>query len=706
MVRTAVGDPKAEFRDEDQFRAIEHVVNVQTPLLVVERTGWGKSLVYFIAAKIRRERQAKAGPALLVTPLLSLMRNQLAAAARMGVVAATINSSMQAEEVEATIARVLNKNDVDILLVSPERLDNQRFMDEVLVPIAPRVPLFVVDEAHCMSDWGHDFRPDYQRIRRILNFLPATVPILATTATANDRVVIDLDKMIPRKLTTLRGTLARPKLALQTIALRSVAERVAWLAETIPALEGSGIVYVLTRRDAKFVANWLRSVGIAAESYVGGGRGEGDDDTEAAGESSGDPRVIVEQKLLKNEIKVVVATMALGMGFDKSDLRFVLHYQRPGSVVTYYQQVGRAGRDGRGARGVLLSGVEDERITDYFIENAFPAREEVNEVIGALEKSQHGLTEFDLLQRLNLRSGRLKQALKLLAVEDPNPIVKIGSRWQRTTQDLSPDFWARVDRLTEIRKGEQAEVARYANERGCLMHFLQAALDDPYAKPCGECATCVPNLRLPVKATDETLLKAAAFVKRTFIPIAVRKQLPAKCNLPQFGWDFKIIPEELRSESGLALSWYRYGEVGELVHEQRYSANPPHFSDGMAAAAVAMIEKTLKGKAAYVTCIPSLGHPDVVPNLAKRIAADLALPFYPIVTKTKITRPQKEMLNSQQQAQNLDGAFAVVFPAELVGKPLLLVDDICNSGWTFAIVSLLLRQAGSGPVHPIALAKS
>jgi ATP-dependent DNA helicase RecQ len=704
LVKAAVGNPNADFRDEDQFTAINHLVNVGTPLLVVQRTGWGKSLVYFIAAKLLRERRSNSAPALLITPLISLMRNQLEAAKRMGISAETINSTMDTAEVEATVARVISNKSVDILLISPERLDNTKFMEEVLIPLAPSVPLFVVDEAHCMSDWGHDFRPDYQRIRRILKFLPPTVPVLATTATANDRVVEDLIQMIPGKLTTIRGSLLRKGLTLQAIALPRTQQRLAWLAEIIPTMEGSGIVYVLTRRHAKFVTAWLQSSGIKAESYMGG-RNESEADTDENAHTGEDPRVIIEQKLLNNELKVVVATMALGMGFDKADLRFVIHYQRPASVVTYYQQVGRAGRDGKGAFGILLSGAEDDQITDYFINNAFPSKEEVKEVIQSLDLSRHGLSEYDLLQRLNLSTNRLRQTLKLLAVEDPNPIIKSDGRWQRTTQDLAPDFWTRVERLTKIRKTEQAETAAYAAEKRCLMRFLQASLDDPHAGDCGECANCNPKISLPNNPSDETLINARTFVRRSFIPIAVHKQLPAKSELPLYGWSFKKIPDHLRAEPGMALAWYRFGDLGDIVHAQRYCENP-HFSDALATAAATMIERTFNGKALYITCIPSLGHPNLVPNLAQRIAAQLKIPFHPVVTKTRITNAQKEMFNSQQQAQNLDGAFAVELPEELYGAPLILIDDICNSGWTFAIAALLLKQAGSGAVFPVALAKS
>ena len=352
LLRAGTGQPDAAFR-RGQEDAIRNVVEGPGRMLVVQRTGWGKSSVYFIAAKLLRE--ADRGPALLVSPLLALMRNQLAAAERMGVRSATIDSTNKDgwEEVERDVV----EGRVDILLISPERLGNQRFVERVLEVVSDRISLFVVDEAHCVSDWGHDFRPDYRRIGRIVQGMPPNLRLLATTATANDRVVEDIRAVFGRSLPISRGSLDRPSLALQTIRMRGQAERMAWLAEVLPTLPGTGIVYALTIRDAEQVAAWLRSCGIRAQSYTG---------------STGQDRPALEQALLDNELKVLVATSALGMGFDKPDLGFVIHYQAPGSVVAYYQQVGRAGRALDRAFGVLLAGAEDTNITSWFIDTAFP----------------------------------------------------------------------------------------------------------------------------------------------------------------------------------------------------------------------------------------------------------------------------------------------------------------------------------------------
>ena len=387
LLRLGTQNLGAAFRD-DQEQAIQHVVDGRGRLLVVQKTGWGKSSVYFIATKLLREDGM--GPAILISPLLALMRNQIAAAERMGVRAVTINSENRDDwqVVEAALAR----NEVDILLISPERLANEHFRMEVLAPIAARISLLVVDEAHCISDWGHDFRPHYRFIERILRTMPANLRVLATTATANNRVLDDLQVVLGPNLTVSRGGLGRPSLLLQTMRIPSQVARMAWLATHLPNMEGSGIVYTLTVRDAVQIAGWLQSRGIQAEAYSG---------------ETGERRVELENALLENRVKALVATTALGMGFDKPDLAFVIHYQTPGSVVAYYQQVGRAGRALNAAHAVLLSGAEETDITDFFIESAFPSRDEVAVVLSALQGSPDGLSIPQLMPLVNARRGRI-----------------------------------------------------------------------------------------------------------------------------------------------------------------------------------------------------------------------------------------------------------------------------------------------------------
>ena len=409
LLRIGSGVADATFR-AGQEDAIRHVVEGRSKLLVVQKTGWGKSFVYFIATKLMRE--GGAGPALLISPLLSLMRNQIAAAERMGVRAVTINSSNP--DLWKDVEQQIHNDDIDILLISPERLANENFVENVLPDMAGRVSMLVIDEAHCISDWGHDFRPDYRRIERIAQNLPPNVQMLGTTATANNRVMDDLREVLGPNIDVMRGELSRPSLLLQTLTLPGQAERLAWLAERLPEIDGSGIIYTLTRRDAKMVASWLRSRGLNVQAYMGG----------ASNQEEREGKERMEDDLLANRVKALAATPALGMGFDKPDLAFVIHYQTPQSVVHYYQQVGRAGRGLDAAYGVLLSGAEDTEITDFFIRGAFPTLEEVQQVITALEQAPAGLSVPELLQAVNVRQGRIEQTVKLLSLEVPAPIAR------------------------------------------------------------------------------------------------------------------------------------------------------------------------------------------------------------------------------------------------------------------------------------------
>jgi ATP-dependent DNA helicase RecQ len=486
LLRLGSGLPNAKFR-EGQEESIRHVVEGRGRLLVVQNTGWGKSFVYFIATKLLRE--AGAGPALLISPLLALMRNQIAAAERMGVRAVTINSDNQDDW--DNVGAAIQRNEVDILLISPERLANERFRTEVLAGVAGRIALLVIDEAHCISDWGHDFRPHYRLLERIVRTLPANLRLLATTATANNRVMDDLRTVLGPNLDVSRGDLNRPSLVLQTMRLPSQAERLAWLAAQVTALSGHGIIYTLTVRDAVQVADWLKSRGLNVESYTG---------------ETGDLRPELEQALLENRVKALVATTALGMGFDKPDLAFVIHYQTPGSVVAYYQQVGRAGRALDAAYGVLLSGEEETDITDYFIESAFPTRAEVRSVLEALEAAPAGLSVPELTARVNLSKGRIDKTIALLSLESPAPIAKQDTKWQLTAANLSEAFWQRAERLTTLRRDEQRQMQEYVSLTSGHMEFLIRALD-------GDPGTCrSPALpRLPTTPDPALVRQAVAF---------------------------------------------------------------------------------------------------------------------------------------------------------------------------------------------------
>ena len=676
LLRQGSGLPAAEFRAGQQA-AIRHVVEGAGRLLVVQKTGWGKSFVYFIATKLLRE--GGLGPALLVSPLLSLMRNQLLAAERMGVRAMTIHSGNTDEW--AAVEAAVRGDRVDILLVSPERLANERFRGEVLAEIADRIALLVIDEAHCISDWGHDFRPHYRLIERIVATLPGNLRLLATTATANDRVMDDLATVLGPGLGISRGDLHRPSLALQTLRLPSQAERLAWLAEQLPRLPGHGIVYTLTVRDAEQVADWLDSRGLVVEAYTG---------------ETGERRAELEQALLANRVKALVATTALGMGFDKPDLAFVIHYQTPGSVVAYYQQVGRAGRALDEARGVLLSGEEETDITDYFIDSAFPTRDEVAAVLDALDDAPDGLSVPALLGEVNISKGRVEKTIALLSLESPAPIAKQGTKWQLTAATLGDAFWERAERLTDLRRAEQAQMQAYVSLASGHMEFLIRALD---GEP-GELTR--PDLpALPATVAPALIQDAIAFLRRTSLPIEPRKQWPGD-GMPLWRVSGRIAPA-LQPQPGKALCVWGDAGWGSAVRQGRHRDR--RFADDLVDACRELVaEWDPQPAPGWVTCLPSLRHPDLLPDFARRLAEALGLPFAPVLLRVEPRPEQRAMANSTQQARNVDGAFALERKV-VNGEPVLLVDDTVDSRWTLTVAAWLLRSHGSGEVWPLVLAR-
>ncbi|NET56013.1 MAG: RecQ family ATP-dependent DNA helicase [Symploca sp. SIO2E6] len=676
----ALNNPTADFRD-GQWEAIAALIENKSRLLVVQRTGWGKSLVYFLATRLLRDQGA--GFTLLISPLLALMRNQIAAAERIGIKAATINSS-NTDEWELVQSQLL-AGKVDILLISPERLANQEFRETILLPISQRIGLFVVDEAHCISDWGHDFRPDYRRIVRILQALPRNIPALATTATANNRVVDDIIAQLGSNIQVFRGSLIRDSLKLQNIHLPSPAARMAWLAENIPKISGSGIIYTLTVRDAERVAMWLKIQGIEAKAYH-----SKLDNTE---------REVLEDQLIDNNIKALVATTALGMGFDKPDLGFVIHYQRPSSVVHYYQQVGRAGRAVEQAYGILLSGNEDDDITDYFIRTAFPPEAHTQQVLHTLNQADDGFSMPQLEQQLNLSRGQIEKVLKLLSLESPAPVTKQGSKWYATPIDYQPDT-DKIEYLTQIRRQEQAQMQEYMASQQCLMAFLARALDDPKPIPCGKCTVCVGYPLLPETYSMERVNQAIQYLRCSNHIIEPRKQWPSQA-LPNYGFSGNI-PAKLRAEEGMALSLWGDAGWGELVRQGKYQDH--RFDEALVRGALETIQRWQPQPfPTWVTCVPSLNRPELVPNFAQRLAKMLSLPFVPVVRKVRQTQLQKMMNNSYQQAHNLDGTFEVdSWPG--MGGSVFLVDDMVDSRWTFTMIAALLRHSGSGQVFPLALA--
>ena len=670
LLRELAG-PDARFR-EHQLEAVRDLVADRQRVLCVQRTGWGKSAVYFLATALGRE--AGAGPTLIVSPLLALMRNQIAAAERLGIRAHTVNSTNR--DAWEEVRELLEADAVDVLLISPERLNNPQFRAGMLPLFAERVGLLVVDEAHCISDWGHDFRPDYRRIAEMLERLPEGVPVLCTTATANDRVVADVEEQLSvgraAGLRTYRGPLGRTSLRFEVVDLPGQADRLAWLATKLPELPGSGIVYTLTKRDAELVAEWLSGHGIAAEGY--------------SGDSATEDRVAVEERLLRNDLKAVVATSALGMGYDKPDLGFVVHYQAPGSVIAYYQQVGRAGRAIDRAEVVLLRGREDRRIQDFFIEQAFPRREHVDRILERV--ADGGATTQELMAEVNLGKGRVEAMLKVLDVE--GAVARDGSRWLGRADSQWHYDAERYERITALRRREQAAMAQLGADGRCLMRALQEELDDPAPQDCGRCSVCAgPRHDGPLD--PELVREASLHLRSRPLVLEVKKMAPDAEGA------MRKIPDAVRAEEGRALARLGDGGWDPLVQAGRKAGR---FDDDLVAAAAEVV-RGWGVRVAWVAAIPSHRSGELVPGFARALAERLGIAFAPVLERVADGPPQREMANSHQQVANVRGRFAVT--AAPPPGPGLLVDDIRFSGWTLAMVAGQLRGKGAEAVYPLAL---
>ncbi|OBK88507.1 RecQ family ATP-dependent DNA helicase [Mycolicibacter sinensis] len=674
--------PDARLRD-DQWAAIDALVVRRRRALVVQRTGWGKSAVYFIAAKLLR--RCGQGPTVIVSPLLALMRNQVAAAERAGVHAATINSSNVTEWAEVQ-ARVV-AGDLDVLLVSPERLNNPDFRDEVLPALAARAGLVVVDEAHCVSDWGHDFRPDYRRIRTLIAELGAGIPVLATTATANDRVVDDVAGQLGvggGDTLVLRGGLDRESLRLSVVHAGGPAQRAAWIGAHLEALPGSGIVYTLTVAQAHDVAADLRAQGFAVAAYTGS--------TEAA------DREQLEADLLANRVKALIATSALGMGFDKPDLGFVIHLGAPSSPIAYYQQVGRAGRSTASAEVILLPGPEDQDIWRYFASLAFPPEALVRKVIGELS-AERPLSTPALEPLVDLNRSRLEMVLKVLDVDGAVRRVKGG--WLGTGQPWTYDE-QRYRNLAELRRAEQQAMLDYQSTAECRMTFLRAQLNDPQLRAgerCGRCDNCAGR-RFDAEVDAAAAAATRERLMRPGVELTPRRQWPS--GLAKLGIDLSGRITD-GPEPGRVIG--RLTDLGWGARLRRLLDEPDReVPDEVVRAAVAVLAGwDWQSRPAAVLGLDSATHPKLIESLVDRLA-ELGRLTRLDTLRYAPGRRASTAANSAYRVAALHGCWQP--PAELPAGigPVLLVDDVADTGWTLTMAARVLRAAGAPQVLPFALA--
>ncbi|MDR7188525.1 ATP-dependent DNA helicase RecQ [Microbacterium sp. BE35] len=691
VLRTLVGRDDAEFHD-GQFEAIEALVDERRRALVVQRTGWGKSAVYFVATLLLRRRGA--GPTVLVSPLLALMRDQIAAAARAGVRAVKIDST-NAHEWADVLAR-LDRDEVDVLLVSPERLNNPSFRDEQLPQLVARIGLLVVDEAHCISDWGHDFRPDYRRLRDLIARMPAGVPVLATTATANSRVVADVAEQLDAGMAesdasahgvlTIRGPLARASLRLGVLRLPNSPSRLAWLISHLGDLPGSGIIYTLTVAAANDTARLLREHGYDVRAYTG--------------QTDTDEREESEALLKDNRVKALMATSALGMGFDKPDLGFVVHLGAPSSPVSYYQQVGRAGRATDSADVLLLPGVEDREIWHYFATASMPDRERAERVLAALAGATGPMSTPALEAVVDIRRTPLELLLKVLDVD--GAVGRVRGGWIATGQPWTYDE-ERYRRIAAERVAEQQHMIEYEETSGCRMEFLQRSLDDDSAAPCGRCDNCA-GAWFPTAIASAATDAAATALDRVGVPIEPRRQWPTgadRLGVPVKG---RIAADEQATEGRALARLTDLGWGGALRDLfAAGAADAPVPQNVLGACVRVLAEWGWETRPVAVVAMPSRTKPQLVDSLARGIAEIGRLPFLGALDLVDGGPTGQSGGNSAFRVAGVWGRFSAAGLGVPPG-PVLLVDDRVDSGWTLTVAARELRRAGATGVLPLALA--
>lgn len=651
----------------EQRSIIEHLVQGKR-VLAIQRTGWGKSLCYQLTSFYYPHMT------LVFSPLKALMRDQCQRCNEIyHIPSALVSSDFSPEENDETLKKA-TEGKIKILYIAPERLDNPSWQTYVL---QMNISMVIVDEAHCISTWGHDFRPHYRRIVTLLSGLPDNVPVLALTATANRRVEQDIKQQVGINAIVKRGSMLRPNLHLNVIHCDGDREKLAYLAVHIPRWRGSGIIYTGTQNSAEMVAAFLQQQGVKAEYYHAGR-----EDSE---------RQLIEQGLMTNQYKVICSTNALGMGIDKPDIRFVVHYHIPASPIHYYQEIGRSGRDGKDSICVLLYDAEDLNIQHHFIQGAKPSGQQYEKVLTLIRSDPQGWRLNDLL----LDTGFSRNALQniLVDLEDQGLLQRMkldGKTTLYRSGNLGEIDVTLYESVRVQKELELADMEKYAQKDDCLMDYLASYLGDNSGTCCGTCGNCNPQSWISLPIPQSISANVVNFLERIFLP-RIGKRGNIKQPVHEAGW---------------ALSYHGNTRIGKLVRASKYEGAGP-FAEELVDRAVEVIRTRYPVvELEAVISIPPTKSGNLVEDFARRVAGKLGLPYMSVLIKQRTTQEQKVCTNALQKKKNVKGAFVISDFSQMMGRTFLMIDDIYDSGYMLREVGVTLMQAGARAVYPLTITRT
>ncbi|MBI4548685.1 MAG: RecQ family ATP-dependent DNA helicase, partial [Ignavibacteriae bacterium] len=645
---------------DTQWHTIENVLQGKRVLLI-EKTGFGKSLCYqFPATQL-------SGTTVIFSPLIALMRDQVKKLNALKIPAQCINSE-QADGENQSIIEQAKQGKIKILYIAPERQENTDWIEATR---QMNLSMVVVDEAHCISVWGHDFRPAFRRIINLVNLLPSHFPVLATTATATKRVEEDIVKQMGGNTHCVRGNLLRDNFHLRVVKVNSEDEKLAWLGATISKIPGNGIIYTGTRINTEIYSRWFEYLGISSVAYNAGLEGE--------------VRKEIEEGLLNNRWKCVISTNALGMGIDKPDIRFIIHTQIPASPIHYYQEIGRAGRDGQPTYLILFFTPEDIDLPKAFIDTSRPSLEKYERVIGALKKEPLG--ERELMRVTNLKQTQVRVIRADLLEQTIIREVSYGKQRKYEYQFNAPKLnTGSFEDLRSSKLKDLDKMLQYIETKECRMSFLQDFLGDVHIKPCGKCDNDVKK-SIKVYYTQKWKEKVEAF-HNTYFPLV------------------EVEDTKINLVNGVASSYYGATNVGSLIHKCKYE-NGGDFPDALLKQTLRAFRKQFgKEKFDLILYVPPTESGDLVKHFAGKIATALNIPLSHNLKKIKHTRPQKVFQNYLLKYDNVAGAFAYTKPSEIIGKSILLIDDIYDSGASIKEIGKLLTHLGAVKIGPLIIAKT